>query len=960
MVVGPSGAAGATALGGYHQETAAEVDHGALVQEGILGRQSELGALGAWLDAARNGSGRLILCAGAPGIGKTRLAQEVAGLALAGGTTVAWGRCVEAEGSPPFWPWRQVLRSLGLDPAPAMGSAVDPEDRFRVLDGLASTIREAAERTPVLVILDDVHWADEPSLLVLRHVALHLADGRLAVLATFRDMEPASRLPVVLPDLLRAPAVERVDLQGFGLAEVREQLERAGAGASGDTDAEVVLDVTAGNPLFVREVARTMADGTWRPDRPPRSVLDLVGDRLRRVSPSCRRLVQAAAVVGRDFGLGLVAASLGEPVETCLPLADEAVAHGLVDRVGSAADHRFVHALTREAVEASLTTADRVHLHRAVATAMQEGFAGEVSEHLGDIARHWSELAPYGEADRAREWALRAADDAVQRLAYAEGARLYRSALALAGTAAGDVERCRTWMALGRACYFAGDVQGCADAAVAAADAARAAGDPELAGEAALVLEVSADPGVNAVAEQLCGRALDGLGNAGHDALRARLLAQRSHLAYYDGDVPRTESLSAAALEVARESGDDRALAAAFHARKEACPGPGGRAERTSLADEMAALGIRGGNRRAVMWGALWRVEVLIECGDLAGASDALTRLEAAAERVGGPISAWHHDRVAACVAQAQGRYADAAALARRGLERMQPVEPGPARGTFFALHAAMAAHIGATEDSAPFVVQAFRPLPRFRGMAPLLRAHLLVCSGRPEDAAASYQLAGPIAGWAPNGFYMLVCFVAATVTAAAVGCHDDLAVLIDWLGPYRGEHASGDGVVYFGPVDLALGRAAAALGRMDDAVADLSAAAELADRAGAAGHAAEARFHLATALVARDGPGDRAAAFVAARHADRRAQVLGMAAYIDRTAALVASLGDAAPAALSRRETEVAQLVAEGLTNRQIADRLVISERTAQNHVQHILTKLGFSTRSQIAAWRASAGAAR
>jgi hypothetical protein len=143
------------------------------------------------------------------------------------------------------------------------------------------------------VILDDVHRADEPSLLVLRHLSDHVAGTRLLVLATFRDVEPRSALPHVLPDLLRSPAVERLDLRGFDLTEVREQLSRTTmVDAAGEGQARAEVDVTGGNPLFVREVVRAMADGTWRPDRPPRTVLDVVAARLDRVSAPCRWLVQ--------------------------------------------------------------------------------------------------------------------------------------------------------------------------------------------------------------------------------------------------------------------------------------------------------------------------------------------------------------------------------------------------------------------------------------------------------------------------------------------------------------------------------------------------------------------------------------------------------------------------------------------------------------------------------------------
>jgi DNA-binding CsgD family transcriptional regulator len=893
------------------------------VGDGIVGRRRELAVLREWLDAARDGAGRLVLCAGEPGIGKTRLAQELAGVALAAGAAVVWGRCAEIVGAPAYWPWRQVLRALGSDPDTVFaGDAESPDGRFRVFDAVTEAVRGAAEHSALVVVLDDIHHADESSLLVLRHLADRVVGARLLVFAAFRDVEPSSVLPRVLPDLVRCPAVGRLDLRGFGLAEVREQLPAA-------ADAEAVLDVTGGNPLFVREVARAMADGTWRPDRPPRTVLDVVGARLDRVSDDCRRMVQAAAIVGRDFRLALVAAAIGEPVVHCLSLVDEAIAHGLLDPGG----HRFVHALTRDAVEASLTTADRAALHRKVAEAIARG---DVSEHLADIARHWAELAPYGEAATAREWTVRAAEDAVRRLAHEEGVRLYRTALAFDPS---DDERARVQIALGRAAYLAGDLPACVAAAVAAAESARAAESPDLLAEAALVLEAAPGEGVNVVAKALCEEAL---ATTSHDALRARLLAQRSHLAFYDGEQDRLDALSTEALDLARRSGDDRALADALHARQEACPGPAGRVERLRLATEMLAR--RTGSARSAMWGELWRLDALIESGRLAEAVDELPALRLAVERVGGPVSAWHLDRVTACVAQAQGRYAEAAAIGARAFERMRVIEPSPASGAYFALRCALACHVLGDGE---FARQPFESPPRFKTMARLSRAFVLVRSGFPDEAAVSYQQAGPIDTWSLPAFFVLPGHVYAALAAADLGRHDDLAVLLDRLAEFRGEHAVGNGVAYMGPIELTLGLGAAVLGRLDDAVDDLTAAAGQADRAGAPGFVAEARYHLAVALLAR---GDHARAESAARDADRLARALGMTAYTERTAALVASL-DGVPV-LSPREAQVADLVAEGLTNRQIARRLVISERTAQNHVQHILTKLGFATRSQIAAW--------
>jgi len=929
--------------------------------EGIIGRRRELDALRAWLGGALGGGGRLVLCVGEPGIGKTRLAQELAGLALAGGTAVAWGRCVEAEGAPAYWAWRQVLRSLSIDPDTVLtGDPESPQDRFRVFEDLTEALRGVAARNGLVVILDDIHWGDEASLLLLRHVANQLGDARLLLVATFRDLEPSTALARVLPDLLRSPTGERLDLQGFDLAEVSQQLSTT-TDRPTEQDARAVLDVTGGNPLFVREVARAMTDGTWRPHQPPRTVLDVVTARLGRVSADCRQLVQAAAIVGRDFSLALVAASLDKPVPICLPLIDEAIAYGLLDRIGEGGEFRFIHALTRDAVTASLAITDRVALHRAVAETIEAQFAHDLSEHLADLARHWAELAPYGEAATARGWALRAAGDAVRRLAYEEGVRLYRAALALDPASLPDEDRCRAQIGLGRAAYFVGDLNTCAEAAEAAAASARAAGNPELLAESALVLEAAPDPRINAVAKQLCEDALAALGDSGDTgvaALRARLYAQRSHLAFYDGEQDRTETLSSTALDLAHAADDDRALVEALHARKEACPGPAGRDERIRLASEMLALAQRTNGARTAMWGELWRIETLIERGLLAAAVEHLPGLQLAVERVGGPVSSWHLDRVTACIAQAQGRYADAAAVGRRGFDRMRPVEPAPASGAYFALHSSLASHVGVTEEASAFALNPFDPPPRFRTIARLSRAFLLLCAGRPDDAAASYQQAGPLQTWSLPAFFMLTGTVCGAQSAAQLRRLDDLAKLLDRLEPFRGEHVVGDAVAYLGPVELTLAYGAAALGRLDQAVDDFAAAADQADRAGAPGFVAEARFQLASALLVRGEPGDRDRAVPLARDADNLAKSLGMTAYADRTGTLVAQLDrlDEVPNALSPRESEVATLVAEGLTNRQIAERLYISERTAQNHVQHILTKLGFATRSQIAAWRVRA----
>jgi predicted ATPase len=355
----------------------------------MVGRQGELRALRGWADEARAGRGRLVVCTGEAGTGKTRLAQELAGLVLAQGAAVAWGRCAETDGAPAYWPWRQILRSLDLDADKVLAG----DDRFRLFEEVTDAVRRAAASRGLVIILDDVHRGDEPSVLVLRHLAGQLADLPILILATARDAAG-------LGDLSTA---ERLALHTFDRPQVAEQLLPA------TTDPDLVSAVhriTGGNPLFVREVSRAIADGSWRPDRPPRSVLEIVAARLEHASHDCRRLVQAAAIAGRDVRLRTVAATLQRSVDECLPLVDEAIGLGFLDHLGD--DLRFVHALTRDAVEASLPTTERIALHRAVTAVLEQ----DPDDQLAAIAGHHAVLAQYGDGATARTWLVRAAEDA--------------------------------------------------------------------------------------------------------------------------------------------------------------------------------------------------------------------------------------------------------------------------------------------------------------------------------------------------------------------------------------------------------------------------------------------------------------------------------------------------------------------------------------------------------------------
>lgn len=927
------------------------------MRSGLVGRDRELAALAGLLAAALAGDARLVLCGGEPGIGRTRLAEELARRAAARGVPVVWGRAGERK--PPCWPWRQVLRAVPdaaavatrLAPAPLDGAS--PEG-FRLFDTVSHALREAARRSGLVVVLEDLHVADEASLRLLQHLAGDLAGSRLLVLATHHH---AGRGPLgeVLVGLVREPVTERLELTGLAPDAVAAQL----AGRLGPVSAELaarVHELTGGNPFFVDELARHLADG--RQLGIPATVRDAVAGRVGRLSPRCRHVLRAAAVVGRRFPVAVVAAVVGRPVLECLDPLDEAVDAGLLEPAATAGEHRFVHALVRDAVEAALPAGERVRLHRAAAAAV-ERFAGDrLDPYLPDLARHWAAAAVAGERALAAGWVERAGDEATRRLAFADGARLYRLALDTGEPDLDGPARHRLLVALAGARRHAADREGSAQACREAAALARDLGRPDLLGDAALVLGCVNDQGADRTLRALCQEALAGLDPA-PSTLRARLLALLAETCAYLEDVDSAEAAGREAVAVAEACADPDALVAALRARQMACSGPDGVEVRAALAARLLRFGPEGGD--AAIWGHLWRIDVCVERGELFDAAAEVDELEWCAGRLGDPAGRWHVLKVRAMLAQAHGRFADARRLAEEAFAAAPADGHAGAVGARLALLTALDHHAGGPEHGgAPDALDAAGgPVAAgsgYRITYTLGPALVLTDAGRHAEAGALYRSLGPPLGWRPPPFFLLASYAAGIAVAIGQGADDDVAVLHELLEPHRHRHVgSGAGVAHYGgPVTLHLGMAASRLGDLDVAADDLRDALAGVRRNGAAGYAVEAQAELAAVLARRDGPGDRDEARRLVDEGGAAARGLDMPAFVARLDALAAGLGPtpAAPSRLTAREREVAACVARGMGNAQIARALFVSERTAQNHVQHILTKLGYSRRSQIAVW--------
>ena len=832
------------------------------------------------------------------------------------------------------------------------GAAPSLEERVRRFDDVARFVFGAARRRPILVVLDDLDGADEPSQLLAQYLARTARDNRLLVVVCCRDTAGP------IATLAQEPRTTQVELRGLERAAVGEQVSGIVGRAASDAELSAVYDATAGNPFFVSELARQLAEGPTIAGAIPRSVLDAIGQRLGRLSAECATSLRAAAVLGTRFAVPIVAAMTGSTVGDCLTSLDQAARAALVlDEDSSPEVKRFAHDLVRDAIVAGLGSGHRVTLHRRAAEAISAQ-APHADGMVFELAHHWSEAAVAGDRAFAVTWTERAGREAMRLHAYEDGRRWYGRALELNAGVLDDVARCRLMIAYAGAQCLSADFTGALETCDQAVAVAVRIGRPDLAGEAALVPEPTFDEGIDRVIRALCERALAVLDGAPAE-LRARVLAHYAWVCDHLSDLDAANPAASEALVLAEASGDPTALEAALTAHHMVRSGPDGLAEREANADRMWALGTRTGRTAACLSASEWRFDAASERGDLARAARELEAIGRWATRVGGPVAQWRLLRCRAMLAQASGCYADAYRLGAQAFDTLAATGFPPAFLLWGGLRSIQCHHTGQTSESlGTFGITdadaAGLDWPLAGVIPTLAPASMLADAGRLREAGAVYRRLGPASEWRESPHAMLFTWAVGIATAVAVGADDDVATLRAKLGAWRGHHVVNGryAMAYGGPAELHLGRAAAHLGLVDDAIADLEQAVKSCTENGAEGYRAEAEYELGAALLRRSAPGDFARARAITVAALRRTEVLCMAPIRAQAWDLLNRIDADPVVALTRRELEVADLVAQGLTNREIASRLFVSERTAQNHVQHILDKLDLPNRSQIAVW--------
>jgi len=900
----------------------------------FVGRQLEMADLQAGLSGATSGRGRLLMLAGEPGSGKTRTTEQLATYARLCNAEVLVGRCYEGEGAPAFWPWVQIIRAYMRDREPealmsAMGGCaaaigqvvpdlqevlpnlpqpapLEPaQARFRQFDSITTFLKDASKATPLVLILDDLHWADKPSLLLLEFLAKEFRDSRLLIIGTFRDIELGRHHPLAqtLAELARNGIGERIVLRGLTGRDVARFIEMTVGIQPPEKLVAAVYKETEGNPFFVNEVVRLLAaegrlerldDMGSLSIRIPEGVREVIGRRLDHLSEGANRVLSIASVLGREFNLEAL-----EPLSNLSPNLFDCVEEALAARIivevpRVAGQYKFSHALIRETLYDEMSTHRRVRLHRQIGDVLEKLHSKMPDPHLAELAHHFYQAASGGDVDKAVHYAVRAAERATSLLAYEEAAGHYERALELVEDAP-DERRCEFLLALGDAHTKAGSGEKARENFLSAASLARRMGAAEELAQAALGIGAGAATGttygrVDQVQVDLLEESL-ALLEEGDSALRSRLLAQLALALYYSPGEQRM-LLSHQAVEMARRVSDASALLYALYSRCITLEGYNEVEERLAAASEVVRIAEHSGNREMALRGHYSRFRELVELGDISAANDERESYARLAEELRQPLYLWSVPFSQASHALLEGRFEECERLARESLTIGQRAQDHNALLWFRTITAMLRRNQGRAEELEPGVkefVEKYATIPTWR----VSLANIYRETDRPVEARVHFEYL------ASNNFSDLPRDGAWVVGIALLGnvCAflQDIRrapILYDLLRPFAGRNVVvGMSAAYHGPVSHFLGLLAGAMSRWGEATEYFECALRDTEKMGAKPYQAYTRYEYAAMLLAKGDPDDQSRAVELLSRALETAEKLGMKRLIDEAQSLISSI---------------------------------------------------------------------
>jgi len=926
----------------------------------FVGRAQEMEDLRADVVQTLARHGRLVLLGGEPGIGKTSIGQEVATYARLAGLQVLWGRCDDTGGAPPYWPWVQVIRSYVHDSSvantasvmgsgaadiaqvvPEVGRELPPSSarppvapdqaRFRLFDSIATFLRNAGAHQPLLLIIDDLHAADMPSLLLLQFLTRQIGDMNVMVVASYRDVEVGRQHPLfqVLGELVREPVTRRVTLRGLSEQDVGRYIELSTSTPAPGL-ATAVFRETEGNPFFIGEVVRLLVTegrlesahigGIWRSEL-PQGVREAIGRRLDRLSPDCNRVLALGSVVGREFSLNVLERADDAPREALFHVLEEAVAARVVAEVpGAAGRYSFSHSLFRETLYGELTTTKRIHLHRRVGEALETMYRLRPDPHFTELAHHFFEAAQGGDPEKALHYGIRAGDRAAEQMAHEEAARHYEMGLqVLEGTDPNaGIRVVDLLLTLSEAWWRAGKVDKAKDASLRAIDIARNLGASEHFARAALGLAgrlpafgaVKRDETVIAVLEE----ALRGL-HERDSAVRALAMARLAEEQSLTETHEQRWELARNALEIARRVGDPMVLASVLKSTFFAYWDPLNLDARLGLSDELIRLADQLRDRALGLEGHMFRFLGLVEKPDAVGARRELDICQRAAKELRQP----YHEFVVAvlrgCMAYMEGRIGEVEALAQAALLLGQATASDNAALFTGVQFGRLNWLQGRFEENQPLLIGFGVMYPDLAANNRSSLAANYAEQGNMDAARTEFEAAAlNDFGDVPRHLSWQTAVAFLAETCAALRDSKRAPRLYELLTPLNGRNLLLPPSMTVGPASYYLGILAAVMDRREDASGHFQDALHLDAKIGAKHHQARTQLAYADMLISRGAKGDEARARELLESASRTATELGMARVVERAAELMGRIGGIELAAVVHRSTALRGLDARAL----------------------------------------------
>ncbi len=770
----------------------------------MVGRERELEELNAALEHARAGEARVVLVAGEAGMGKTRLTTEFARAAHARGATVLFGRCDE-EALAPYQPWVEALRHLVVNApiedvrrfagaaAPELARVVpaladrlpglpeplraEPDtERYRLFEAFAGVLGRIAGSAPTVLVLDDLHWADKPTVLLLLHAIRSASTARLLVVGTYRENEVGRDHPLspALTTIRRETMYQRLALDGLRESDVAELV----GDAREERFVRTLHRETEGNPFFIEEILRHGHD----PGAPDAGITEGVRDAilrtLERLSEASRDALAMGSVIGSDFGVDLLEAVTGRSGDELVDALDEAVrARVVVEAPETVGRYIFRHALIRATLHDGISRTRRARLHLRVGEALEQ----KSPPPYGQLAYHYLEAAPLGDRDKAIRYSTLAAEQASRQLAYEEAAQHLRHALTAVREQSADL-----LLLLGEAESRAGEIERAREAFEQAA----ALGEPEAVAIAALGF--AGQPWrsfgeIDTRAIELLEQALAAL--SGDDsALRARTLARLAIALYFTGDQGRVAATADEALRMARRIGDQTALAEAIGAQLYALWHPDGVDERLAMAEELLELAQREGQAELTAQARRWRIVPLLELGRMDEAQTEIAAHAELARTLGQPYELMYTKVFEGMRALFTGAFADAGRLAEEILSADHG-RPGADAHQFYGLDMLTLTHSCGGIESLEAPIRDF--VERYPGI-PAWRAAILMIlaqTGRHDEArAALVELARDGFAAFPKDPNLWPAMAWTSLACRDVGEPEQAAALYELMRPYEGK----------------------------------------------------------------------------------------------------------------------------------------------------------------------------